>query len=258
MRTYGDFVDLDATLPAAVLADPRCPSPVRDAVRAFDDAQDATRAALAKVDEINDAAAGNRSAIAAAIREGKKPPAPIPAEHTEARIAHARQEVKACHRRALAAAQVAEQSIPAHRAELRPLILAPLTELAAKAERAAQEAADAYGQARRLMSTAADLDVAAAYGEPDEDRRRALAAIVSDHYSKIARRDAITHDGLNTRIDKAFADVRTATAGIPVGAYTVDPLAAPDNEHAGRLVAEAEARAARFAMPGDEPIKVGR
>ncbi|MGR6316495.1 hypothetical protein Q2K19_10580 [Micromonospora soli] len=259
MHTYGQFVTLDATLPAAVLADPRCPAAVRDTFAAFDAAQDATRAALAKVDEINDAAADNKAEIARAIREGKaKLPAAIDPAHTAARLAHAQAEVRACTGRAQVAARAAEASVPAHRAELRPIVLAPLAELAAQAERAAQEAANAYARARALTFAAADLDVAAAYREPDADRRRALAAIVGDHYAKVARQDAITHDGLSTRIDKAFIDVRTATAGIPVDAYAPDPLAAPDSAEAGRLVAEAEARAAQFRMPGDEPIKVGR
>ncbi|MET7966725.1 hypothetical protein [Micromonospora sp. NPDC005305] len=236
MHTYGQFVTLDATLPAAVLADPRCPAAVRDTFAAFDDAQDATRAALAKIDEINDAAADNKAEIAAAIRDGKaKLPAAIDPAHTAARLAHAQAEVRACTRRAQVAARAAEASIPAHRAELRPIILAPLAELAAKAERAAQEAADAYARARAVMLAAANLDTVAAHVEPNVDRRRAMVALVGDHYAKVSRQDAITRDDLSARVDKAWRDVRTATAGIPAEAYAADPLAAPDLGRGARL-----------------------
>ncbi|WP_446216547.1 hypothetical protein [Micromonospora sp. IBHARD004] len=228
-KTYGDNVVLDHNLPSAVLAHADCPAAVRDAFAAFEAAQDATRSALAKIDEINDADADNRAAIAAAIREGKtKLPVAIDPAHTEARLAHARAEVMACRTRALVAARAAEASIPAHRAELRPLILAPLAELAAKAEKAAQEAADAYARVRVITRTAADLDTVAAHVEPDADRRLAMGGVVADHYAKLARQDAISRGNLSARIDAAWADVLAVTAGIPVDSWTVDPLASPD------------------------------
>lgn len=234
-RMYGDNVIPDVDLPARVLSHPDLPAPVREALRAFEDAQDAIRATRGEVDAIHDRAADTRAQAVDALRTGKKPPAAVPGDVVDAAAELAEARVRNARNHAYRAAQAYEATIPAHRAELRALILAPLAELAAKAEQAAQEAAEAYGQARALMSTAANLDTIAAHVEPNADRRLALAAVVADHYVKVARQDAITHGDLSARIDKAWQDVRKAAGGIPVAAYAVDPLVAPDLGRGARL-----------------------
>ncbi|MEU5903596.1 hypothetical protein [Micromonospora sp. NPDC047527] len=219
--SIGDLVAPDYGIPAWVLDDPACPSAVRTAFDALDAANNATAAERDMVEAIRDAMADNRAAIAAAIRAGKNPPAPIFQEVTDERIRQAELKIRAALNRAYAAARVYEQSIPANYEGLRPILAARLPELAETSARAIREARGAYEEADRVASAITGLDNLRVMHRPaSPEQRAALAA----HHNAAHRADPRNFPGRLSRLGMAWDDLTVCASGIPADLIAAEPF----------------------------------
>lgn len=217
----GDLVTPDWGVPAWVLAHPDCPPAVRAASDALDAANDATAEERAKVDAIRDALDDNRAAIAAAIRAGKNPPAPISQEVTDERVRQGELKVRAAMNRAYAAAKVYEASIPAHHEALRPIVAARLPELAATSARAIREARAAYEEAEGLSTVITGLDNLRLTHRPPTVEQQAAIGL---HYKAVHQANPRNFPGRLARLGMAWDDLTVCATRIPADLIAADPF----------------------------------
>ncbi len=216
----GDLVAPDWTIPTWVLDDPACPPAVREAFAALDAANAATLAERDAVDAIRDEADDNRAAIARAIRDGKKPPAPISQEITGERIRQAELKVRVARNRAYAAANAVENVIPANHEGLRPILSARLPELAETSARAFREARQAYADAEALAHAVASLDnVRQMRRSVTPEQRAAIDARVR----AVRQADPVNYPGRSVRLPLAWMDVEAVATAIPADLIAADP-----------------------------------
>ncbi|MFF4938785.1 hypothetical protein [Micromonospora sp. NPDC000729] len=241
--TVGDLVEPDYSVPAWVLAHPDCPSAVREAAEALAAANAATLAERDAVDAIRDEADDNRAAIARAIRDGKKPPAPISQEITGERIRQGEQKVWHARNKAYAAARAYEASIPANHEGLRPIVAPRVPDLAETAARAFREARAAYHEADGLSQLLFRLDyLRSTRSDTTDEQRRAFDM----HRNAVQRAHPENRPGLGNRIALAWQDVETVATGVPGNLIARDPFT-PGDARVARAVAAAEADARRTA-----------
>ncbi|MGV9762405.1 hypothetical protein [Micromonospora tulbaghiae] len=224
--SYGDTVHADFGVPDWVHADPACPPAVRDAAAALDAANDATSAARDAVYAIRDQAEDNRAAIAAAIRAGKNPPAPIPAEHTAERVRQAEQGVTAASVRARQAAKAYEEAVTDYAAELRAIVAAKLPEAAEESARKFAEARAAYDHAEAVASVVLALDNVRLSRRPATSgvEQAARQVAVDQQHKRYRLAHPLNLPGRLSRLSLAWQDVTAVATGLPRDLLTVDPL----------------------------------
>ncbi|GAB1688454.1 hypothetical protein [Krasilnikovia sp. M28-CT-15] len=244
-------IDLERDLPPHVLASPECPPDIRDARRAFEDA-DARRAPFADaLQAVKDEPEDRAIAIRRAVRDGEEPPSPLdPIAHAE-RVRIATEQLNAATRVAVTAGNRYEQLIPVHRDTLRTIVAAHAPALATRAAESGRTAQADYAAAQAALDVLQMLDYSYVGTEPDETRRVRMEHTVGAHYHRVEKADPRNEPGRPMRMAMSWHDVLAVTAGIPADIAVRDPLAEPDE-------AVASAHARYLAVPvddrGREPI----
>ncbi|SCL38429.1 hypothetical protein GA0074692_5008 [Micromonospora pallida] len=168
-----------------------------------------------------DALDDNRAAIARAIRDGKKPPAPISQEVTDEQTRQGELRVRAAKNRAVAAARAYEASIPANHEGLRPIIAARVPALAATSAARFREAQQAYREGEGLAQLLFSLDsLRSRRSDTIPEQARAFDA----HRKAVQQAHLENRPGLGVRLPLAWRDVEAIATGIPGELIARDPF----------------------------------
>jgi hypothetical protein len=225
---------LEYDLPAYVLSAPDCPPEILDARRAFLDADARRRPYADALQAVKDEPEDNAIAIRRAVRDGKRPPAPLePIAHGE-RVHIATERLHAANREAIAAGNRYEKLIPHHRHELRPIIAAHAPLLAAQAAESGRKAKADHETAQEAITALRSLDYQYMRSKPTGGERERLDYAFAVHYQRVDRADAYNEIGRPRRMMLAWDDVLSVTAGVPADVAIEDPYADQPGERADR------------------------
>lgn len=230
----GNPIDLEYDLPSYVLESPDCPPEILAARRAFFEAEARRRPFVDALDAVKDEPEDNAMAIRKAVRDGKKPPAPLdPIAHDE-RLRIATERLSVANHEVIEVGNRYEKLIPQFRDALRPIIAAQAPLLAARAAESGRQAKADHETAQGVVNALRALDYRYMRSKPVGGERERLDYAFTVHYQRVERADAYNEVGRPRRMMLAWDDVLSVTAGVPADVVILDPFADQPGEGAHR------------------------